>query len=101
MVASLTPALAAAAYGGVAKTGGGVNEVSGGSDFGAALQRAFTQAVETGREADSTASAAMTGQTGITEAVLAVSKAELTLQTAVAMRDKVVSAYQEVMRMPI
>jgi flagellar hook-basal body complex protein FliE len=30
-----------------------------------------------------------------------VGRAELTLQTAVAVRDRVVAAYQEVMRMPI
>ena len=33
--------------------------------------------------------------------VVAVGRAELTLQTAVAVRDRVVAAYQEVMRMPI
>jgi flagellar hook-basal body complex protein FliE len=33
--------------------------------------------------------------------VLAVTKAELALQTTVALRDRVVAAYQEVMRMPI
>ncbi|GAA0605834.1 hypothetical protein GCM10009416_49040 [Craurococcus roseus] len=44
---------------------------------------------------------ALTGQGGVAEAVLAVSRAELALQTAVAVRDRVVSAYQDVMRMPI
>jgi flagellar hook-basal body complex protein FliE len=43
----------------------------------------------------------MLGQGGVTEAVLAISRAELTLQTAVAVRDRVVAAYQDVMRMPI
>jgi flagellar hook-basal body complex protein FliE len=43
----------------------------------------------------------MLGQGGVTEAVLAISKAELTLQSAVAVRDRIVSAYQDVMRMPI
>jgi flagellar hook-basal body complex protein FliE len=33
--------------------------------------------------------------------VLAVSRAEMALQTATTLRDKVVSAYQDVMRMPI
>jgi flagellar hook-basal body complex protein FliE len=33
--------------------------------------------------------------------VLAVSRAEMALQTATTLRDKVVAAYQDVMRMPI
>jgi flagellar hook-basal body complex protein FliE len=33
--------------------------------------------------------------------VLAISRAELALQTAVTVRDRVVAAYQDVMRMPI
>jgi flagellar hook-basal body complex protein FliE len=33
--------------------------------------------------------------------VQAVSRAELALQTTTAIRDRVVSAYQEIMRMPI
>jgi flagellar hook-basal body complex protein FliE len=33
--------------------------------------------------------------------VLAVARAELALQTTVAIRDRVVQAYQDVMRMPI
>ena len=37
----------------------------------------------------------------IPPSLLAVGRAELTLQTAVAVRDRVVAAYQDVMRMPI
>ena len=43
----------------------------------------------------------LTGQGSVTDVVLAVGRAELTLQTAVAVRDRVVAAYQDVMRMPI
>ena len=41
------------------------------------------------------------GEGSVTDLVVAVGRAELTLQTAVAVRDRVVAAYQEVMRMPI
>jgi flagellar hook-basal body complex protein FliE len=54
-----------------------------------------------GREADAAATRALTGQGSVTDVVLAVGRAELTLQTAVAVRDRVVAAYQDVMRMPI
>jgi flagellar hook-basal body complex protein FliE len=74
---------------------------AGGASFGAALSRAIEQAVEIGRSADAAATAALTGQGSVTEVVLAVSRAELALQTAVAVRDRVVGAYQEIMRMPI
>jgi len=33
--------------------------------------------------------------------VMAVSKAEMTLETVVTLRDKVVAAYQDILRMPI
>jgi flagellar hook-basal body complex protein FliE len=72
-----------------------------GSGFAEALGRAVQQAITTGREADATTEAALRGQGSVTDVVLAVGRAELTLQTATALRDRVVSAYQDVMRMPI
>jgi flagellar hook-basal body complex protein FliE len=72
-----------------------------GKSFGAALERALEGAVEIGRSADAAATQALTGQGSVTEVVLAVARAELALQTAVAVRDRVVAAYQDVMRMPI
>ena len=72
-----------------------------GAEFGAALHRAMERAVDIGRSADTAATAALAGQGSVTDVVLAVSRAELALQTAVAVRDRVVSAYQEIMRMPI
>ena len=41
------------------------------------------------------------GKAELTDVVTAVTSAELTLQTVVAVRDRVISAYQEIMRMPI
>ncbi|MBP0447457.1 flagellar hook-basal body complex protein FliE [Roseomonas sp. SSH11] len=69
--------------------------------FGAMLERAMQGAVDATRAADTTSVQAMTGQAGVTDVVLAVSRAEVALQTTVALRDRVVSAYQEIMRMPI
>ena len=54
-----------------------------------------------GRQADAQSAAAISGGGNITEVVTAVSKAELALQTTVAIRDRVVQAYQDIMRMPI
>ena len=44
---------------------------------------------------------AVTGKVELTDVVTAVTNAELTLQTVVAVRDRVIQAYQEIMRMPI
>ncbi len=92
---------AAAAY--AAQSGGAPaatgTEQQGG--FGGVLSRAMESAVELGRSADAASTQALMGQGSVTEAVLAISRAELALQTTVAVRDRVVAAYQDVMRMPI
>ena len=99
----VNPAQVAAAY---LSTGGAVAEpatatAASSGGFGAALQRAVEGAVEAGHAADAGGVRALTGQGGVSDVVLALSRAELALQTAVAVRDRVVSAYQDVMRMPI
>ena len=73
----------------------------GGADFSAALSRALTAVVDTSRTAERGAMQAVAGGGNITEVVTAVAKAELALQTTVAVRDRVVQAYQDIMRMPI
>ena len=102
MVAAIGPGAAAAAYRAAQSIG---TEAPGaapaGGSFGALLQQVAQGALEAGHAADTTSAAALTGQGGVTEVVMAVSKAELALQTAVAVRDRVVAAYQDVMRMPI
>ncbi len=96
----LSPAAAAAqAYRAV---DAGTAAASGtGSDFGGMLSRALEGAVQAGRTADAQSVTAIAGGGNITEVVAAVSKAELALQTTVTIRDRVVQAYQDIMRMPI
>jgi flagellar hook-basal body complex protein FliE len=88
---------AAAAY----RAAAGAAPAAEGDGFGGLVRRAMDGAVQAGRSAEAASSAAMLGQGGVTEAVLAISRAELALQTTVALRDRVVAAYQEVMRMPV
>ncbi|WP_424813856.1 flagellar hook-basal body complex protein FliE [Roseococcus sp. YIM B11640] len=80
---------------------GAAEAVSEGAGFGETLSRAVQGAIDMGRSADTASSAALAGQGSVTDVVLAVSRAELALQTATAVRDRVISAYQDVMRMPI
>jgi flagellar hook-basal body complex protein FliE len=89
---------AAAAYRAAQELGEAVQQ---GAGFGEALNRAVQGAIGAGRASDAASQAALTGQGGVTEVVLAISRAELALQTATAVRDRVITAYQDVMRMPI
>ncbi|WP_160000533.1 flagellar hook-basal body complex protein FliE [Roseomonas sp. 18066] len=82
--------------------GGAMGGLGGaGGSFGAMLERAVNNVVDTTRAADTASTGAINGTVGVTDVVLAVSRAELALQTTVALRDRVVAAYQEVMRMPL
>jgi len=73
----------------------------GAGSFADALSRATQDTVETMHAADAAAEAGIMGNASATEVVMAVARAELALQTTVAIRDRVVQAYQDVMRMPI
>jgi flagellar hook-basal body complex protein FliE len=52
-------------------------------------------------EGEATAKAAMVGQADAHSLVQALAQTELAIETAVTVRDKVVEAYQEILRMPI
>ena len=70
-------------------------------NFSSVLSRAMQDVVDTGRTADTQSVAAISGHGNLTDVVTAVSNAELTLQTTVAIRDRVVQAYQDIMKMSI
>jgi flagellar hook-basal body complex protein FliE len=70
-------------------------------DFGAVLGQALQGVVATGKAADAQAMSAIAGGGDLTSAVTALSKADLALQTTVAIRDRVVQAYQDILKMPI
>lgn len=74
---------------------------TGGADFSAMLQRAAERAADTMLQGENQTIQAAAGTADLTEVVMAVSKAEMTLETVVTLRDKVVQAYQEILRMPI
>ena len=79
---------------------GGAKEAAGG--FGDMLKQAINESVETSKGGEQKMAAVTGGTSGnIVDVVTAVAEAETTLQTVVTVRDKVISAYQEIMRMPI
>ncbi|CAO3458525.1 Flagellar hook-basal body complex protein FliE [Azospirillum argentinense] len=71
------------------------------SSFGAFLDRQVSQAVETLNEGERMSVAAVAGKAGTHEVVRSVLAAEMTVQTVVSIRDRMVQAYQDVMRMAI
>ena len=91
---------AADAYG-LVDGGGGATGGTDASSFGGALQRAIQGAVTTGETADAQSMQAIAGTGSLTDVVTAVTRAQLALQSTVAIRDRVVSAYQDIMHMAI
>ena len=72
-----------------------------GGDFGTALQSALGSAIDTGHNADAQSTKAITQGGNVTEVATALARAELTLQTATAVRDRMLQAYQDIMRIQI
>jgi len=76
----------------------------GGEDqggFSSMVTDSLKSAVQTGREAEELSLKQISGEADLKDVVTAVANAEHTLETVVAVRDKVLSAYQEILRMPI
>ena len=73
---------------------------SGGS-FSKFMENAVQDSIDTIHTGEKMQGRAVTGQADLTQVVQAVTDMELTVQTIVALRDRMVSAYQEIMRMPI
>ena len=91
---------AAKAYGEAVKaqTNGDSAEAGG---FAGLVKDAIANTSDTLSQAELMTNQAAMGQAELVDVVTAVAAAEVTLETVVSLRDKVVSAYQEIMRMPI
>src|SRR5579871_2014153 len=104
-----TPSIAAGAYanvarltdpaGGAAKAAG--DGAAGGTSFRDMLKGVLNSVTESGRKTDAQAQAMLTGKADMIDVVTAVSETAAAVQTMVAVRDKVIEAYQNIMSMPI
>ena len=103
MVARISDAAAAYsnAAGKAAGQGMDARDAAPGESFGTMVRDLIGDASAAGMKSEQVTADAMMGQADLTDVVMAVNNAELTLQTVIAIRDKVVEAYQEVVRMPI
>lgn len=75
--------------------------LSGGQSFGSLLENVMSSMAQKGREADAKTMQMAAGKADLTDVVTAVAETETAVETLVAVRDKVISAYEEIFRMPI
>src|SRR5262245_35718642 len=72
-----------------------------GAGFGASLNK-MIDSVDASTSAANTAVAHMLGGTGdVHEAMIALQRAQMTLELTIQVRNKFVQAYQDIMRMPV
>ena len=73
----------------------------GGMDFGAILKNAMGDVMHASKAAEMQITKQVQGKAELIDVATAISAAEASLETVMAVRDQVISAYQEIMRMPI
>jgi flagellar hook-basal body complex protein FliE len=99
------PAAAAAAYQSIANMAGAsataAPAAAPGGSFSDFLSGAVKDSINAMGQGEQAATAQVTGKANIVDVVNSVNAAELSLDTMVAVRDKVVAAYQAIMTMPI
>ena len=80
---------------------GGATGAAGGADFGSLVRDSVEQVVDQGRKAEQLQGNLLAGKADMIDVVTAVSETEVALETMVSVRDRVIAAYEEIMRMPI
>jgi flagellar hook-basal body complex protein FliE len=105
---AVLPAAAAAADQAIANIGSAAgaapsatSAANAAGGFGEFLSKAVQDGIGTMKQGETMAARQVAGQANIVDVVGAVNQAEITLDTVVAVRDKVVQAYQAIMNMPI
>ncbi len=74
---------------------------SDGPSFGSVLKTSLESAVQAQETSEKVSAKAIVGKADMTEVLQAVNDAEIALNTVLAVRDRVVQAYEQVMRTPI
>jgi flagellar hook-basal body complex protein FliE len=71
------------------------------ANFSTVLQDSLNGAAEAGNKADATIISQVTGKGDVVDVVSAVAEAEIAMKTLVSVRDRMINAYQDIMKMPI
>ena len=105
-----SPLSAAGAYANIARLatqqaasmpGIGTAQPKGETSFASVLKDAIGSVQETGHKSDVQSQAMVKGHGNMVDVVTAVADTEVAIDAVVAVRDKVIAAYEEIMRMPI
>ena len=84
--------------GGLAK---GVTEGAAGPSFSSLVKDAVSALSKTTHNSDMQTQAMANGKANIVDVVTAVAESEVAVNTLTAVRDRVITAYEEIMKMPI
>jgi len=76
-------------------------QASTGDDFASLVKGAIEEAKKIGEKSEKLSIAGIADRADIGKVVTAVAEAEVALQTVVAIRDKVIEAYKDIIRMPM
>jgi flagellar hook-basal body complex protein FliE len=102
-----TPSIAANAYAALSRMSNPAAAIpkalgdSDGQSFGSMLKNVLGTVMEAGHKSDMQAKAMAAGKANIVDVVTAVAETEVAVEALVSIRDKVISAYEEIMKMPI
>jgi len=92
---------AAQAYAQAAQSAAPRASVDPAASFGALLNSAIADTASSLKAGETAAAQVAAGEANLVDVVTAISAAEVSLETALAVRNRVIEAYQEIMRMPI
>jgi flagellar hook-basal body complex protein FliE len=101
-----SPSVAANAYASLARLfdpagAAGKTADTGGQSFASLLKNTLESVSASGRKSDAQAMSMASGKANIVDVVTAVAETEVAVGTLVSVRDKVIQAYEDIMRMPI
>lgn len=103
-----TPSAAANAYAALGRlrdatanlTGNG-NDSNSGPSFNSVLKDIMTSVSASGAKADTQTQAVAMGKANMVDVITAVAESETAIETLVSVRDKVIAAYEDILKMPI
>ena len=100
-VANALDKVAEAAFGSAKKTGGAT--AAGSGDFAGLIQQSLSAVNTTQSQAESLSHQYQLGQNGVSieDAMISMQKANLSFQTTVQVRNKLVAAYNDIMNMQV
>jgi flagellar hook-basal body complex protein FliE len=83
------------------KLGTAIGTSEAGPNFGSVLKDVVNAVTEAAQKSDTQAQAVASGKANMVDVVTAVTETETAVQTLVSVRDKVIAAYEDILKMPI